>query len=289
MMKKIVLFFGLLMLSVSSLLGQEDQLEKIVQLASEKTRLEVELTTVKKERDSIQKLILEVRDKIDNKDDEISRLNQEKSNLEKEISRLRKDSGRSSNEVKKLQKEIATLRQDSIKTQKFRAQKANHEKELKNKDMAMESHHAQVRQKDLEIKTIKEEKSNAAKEATILAVKKIENIYTQPFDALVLSATKESLERDRRFLKEYEKNLEDKMALRNLDFLVTFFEAQYLLIQPYEKSKINAAISKLKESSPDSQNWKNLIKTLENYEKQTNALKEALDAIKKIDTETVAN
>src|SRR5690606_7620226 len=110
-----------------------------------------------------------------------------------------------------------------------------------------------------------------------------------PFDALVLSATKESLERDRRFLKEYEKNLEDKMALRNLDFLVTFFEAQYLLIQPYEKSKINAAISKLKESSPDSQNWKNLIKTLENYEKQTNALKEALDAIKKIDTETVAN
>jgi len=289
MIKKLHLIFSLIIFSAPILSAQEDPLEKIVQLASEKAKLEVEIAHIKKDRDSLQKL-LSINKKItDDENEIIARLNDEKIVLEKENSKFKNDLQNRSDDFKKLQKEVMALRQDSIKTQKFRQQKTDFEKELKKKDEVIESLNSEILQKNQVIKKIKDEEKIATGEATKSAVREISNFYTREFDALISASNKGSLERDRDFIKKHEKNMEDKSVLATLNYLITFFESQDLLAQSFDKSSINSALSKLRESSPDSKKWKNLIKTLESYENQTNALKEALEAIKKIDIEMVAN
>lgn len=289
MIKKILFIFSLLIFSTPVLIAQEDPLEKIVQLASEKAKLEVEIAQTKKERDSLQKSLLTLQNAVNAKDATISGLNSEKVALEKENLEIKNDLQIGSDALKKLQKEVTALRRDSIKVQKFRLQKTNLEKELKDKEEVIESLNTEIIQKNHDIKRIKEAENIAAGEAMNSAIRKIANFYTRSFDVLISSSAKESLERDRDFLEKNEKNLEDDSILTTLNYLIVFFESQNLLAQPHDKSKINSAISKLRESSPDSKNWKNLIKTLENYEKQKDALKLALESIRDIDTKMVAN
>ncbi|MCL2312736.1 MAG: hypothetical protein FWC41_09685 [Firmicutes bacterium] len=110
----------------------------------------------------------------------------------------------------------------------------------------------------------------------------IAQTYNRPFDELIISSTKQSVERDLKLVGNNE------TARKKLQDLQKYFNAEQILTERYSEQKVKT-VQSLIDNIEQSGEVKNLTDKLEKYELCNNGLKTAISKILEIDRKFVAN
>src|SRR5690554_2809386 len=282
----IILFFGIISIGTYA---QEDPLDKIIELASEKSRLEVRLENLSKQKDSLLLVLEHQIEASNNKDEKISRLKAKESAADLENKNLKALSEANEKELQNLQKSLAVLKKDSTKVQKYRNLKSDYEKDLQNKETEINDLNAIILERDEALSQVDRDKKESFINGKREVLESLKLLYQQSLDSLITMTTRESVSRDLDLLLRYKRETNDGAVLEVLETLLDYFDAQKLLWERFQKEKVQAAKIKLESFSVKSEKSQILVQTLSRYEAINSGLREALLKIKEYDEKNTAN
>lgn len=269
--------------------AQEDPLDKIIELASEKSRLEMQLEKMSKQKDSLFLVLDNKKEALDEKDEEISRLKVKESAAETENKNLNAFSKANEKKLQDLQKSIAILKKDSTKMQKYRNQKLDYEKNLQKREAEINDLNAIILERNEALSQVERDKKENFINGKREVLGRVKLLYQQNLDSLITMTTRESVSRDLDLLLRYKRETNDGAVLEVLETLLDYFDAQKLLWERFQKEKVQAAKIKLESFSVKSEKSQILVQTLSRYEAINSGLREALLKIKEYDEKNTAN
>ena len=182
------------------------------------------------------------------------------------------------NSITQLNEENSTLKgqlshlQDDLDKERKNAEKM--------KDVKLERDELKQQNADLMIRLDKEKKEQyEAGRKSVLGL--IEHTYYPDFDALLLSSSLQTIQRDLPFV-------EDAAIKEKMQDLQSYFEAQKVLSEKYDDQKMIFAQTKI-QGLTQSNAVKALGASLRSYKSCYDALKETIEKINTIDNEVFAN
>jgi DNA repair exonuclease SbcCD ATPase subunit len=206
----------------------------------------------------------------------------EKDDLNKKIKDFEKEKGDLNKKIKDLEKDIADLNKNKIKIEKDDLQK-----QVERLTANVAELNQKISEKDKQIaeeKQIGEQKAKEAKktgENNVLA--KIVNSYKgKPFDDLIKSSTKPSVQHDRQLVI-------DEEVKPVLSDLAKYFDAKELLAKKFDAAKIKDAQTQLNQIQQQSESLNKLKEYIENYQTFNDGLKESIEKIIALDKKEIVS
>jgi peptidoglycan hydrolase CwlO-like protein len=221
--------------------------------------------------DSLQKQVINDLNK------KIKDLEKEKDDLSKKMKDLEKEKGDLNKKIKDLEKDIADLNRNKIKIERDDLQKQVDHLTANIAELTQK-----ISEKDKQIaeeKQIGEQKAKEARktgENDVLA-KTVNSYKGIPFEILIKSSTKLSVQRDKQLVIN---NEEVKPVLLDL---AKYFDAQELLAKKFDAAKIKDAQTQLNQIQQQSESLNKLKENIENYQTFTDGIKESIEKIIALD------
>lgn len=188
---------------------------------------------------------------------------------------------------KDLSDTIKTLKADLSKLEKFKADKKTIDAQLQQKSDSIASLKTTISEKNKQISAEKskgEQKARDEKEqGKQEALANIVNAYKKPFDDLLHSSTKMSVQRD---LQLVGNNVEVSTVLRDLE---KYFSAKELLEKKFDAAQIKNAQNQLNQIQQKSVLLDKLKENIEYYQDFNNALKETTGKLVELDKRKIAD
>jgi predicted RNase H-like nuclease (RuvC/YqgF family) len=241
-MKKIIFILTLILSAVFTAYSQDDLIKAI-----QKSGVQI---------DSLQKALVSQREKNDS---------------------LNKNTGKQQKQIQKLEKELNGLK-------KFKEQKKATEQELQQKDKTIKSLETGIDSIKMQLKTERRNSEQTAiakyREGQQSATANFLKSYqTKPFDELIKSSTKLSVQRD----FELSVTGNDSVSKPVLSDLQEYFAAKELFEKKFDKKQTDAVMPALNSINRQSTLLEKLKENLDNYRDFTDGLKETIEKIRSID------
>ena len=262
---KVVLFLSIIFFGFSVAVSQDILLKEYTAMILAKDSLEKQV--IKPLNDSILKLN--------------SAHKAEISKLQDQLKALENDTAVLNKKIKFLESGITDLNKDKVKVERDNLQKKSDslfsrvtelEKTISERDELIK------KEKKLCVENSMQEKEKGKQEI----LKQLILIYNKPFDELIKSFTKKSVERDLLLVKD---NIEVQQKLQNLK---KYFDAEQVLSEKYNEQKVKTAQTQI--TSLDSTAFVNkLTDKLDDYLLCNNGLKTTIDSVLVIDKRIIAN
>jgi len=224
-----------------------------------KDKIKNEIDSLRKANDSLQKQVIKP------KQDSIS-------NLQGQIKKIEKDNGDLNIKIKNLDSKINDLNKDKLKIEKDSLQKYN--KNLIEEKIKFEK---KIYEQEKDIASMKNESLKQQN-----AYNQIAQTYNKPFNELIKSLTKQTVERDLLFIGNNE------TVKKKIQDLQKYFVSRQVLEERYNDEKIKTAQNQLK-SVEQSELVKDLIDKLVDYKLRNEGLKTTINNILEIDKKFVSN
>ncbi len=202
------------------------------------------------------------------------------SKLQDQLKILKKDTAGLNTKIKILESGITDLNKNKVKVERDSLQKNSDLlfSKIAELDKTISERDVQIKQeKKLCAQTSIQEKVKGKQEV----LNQLIITYNKPFDELIKSSTKKSVERDLLIIKD---SIEVQKKLQNLK---KYFDAEQVLSEKYNEQKLKTAQTQIS-SLEQSENVKKLTGRLSDYLLCKDGLKKTIDNILVIDKETIA-
>jgi hypothetical protein len=182
---------------------------------------------------------------------------------------------------KALSDTIKLLKSDLSSLEKFKAQKKSNDAQLKLKSDSIALLKTQLSEKDKQIATDKQQGDQKARAENERGKKEaLANLvitYKKPFDDLIESSSKETVQRD---ILVVGNNTEIKLVLKDLE---TYFFALEMLAKKFDMAQIKNIQTQLNQIKQNSVLLEKLKKTISKYQTFNDGMKETLNALVTLD------
>jgi hypothetical protein len=200
-----------------------------------------------------------------------------------EVAELNKKLSKAEKDLVNANKKVAALDKNAVKTERDNLQKqvdilksdtATLQKQLSEKDGQLAN--AQI---EHEAKILEAKEHGRAE-----ALSNLIDAYTKPFDDLIKSSTKQSVERDLLLVD----NDNDEATRKKLQDLQKYFDAKQILSEPYSEQKVDTAQTQIS-TLEQTEFVKELAVQLKKYKSCNEGLKSAVNELLEIDRKFAAN